>query len=159
MLQSNVELFEDQDQKQEQLHRGKKVLVIEDDVELITILDRVLKTIDPKINTDWVTSAEQAAAILEENIRTHNFQPYDLILADIFLEGSSTGLDVWKMCQQYFPDVPVVVTSALPVDKFFAAIGRDTISPPFLAKPFLAKECKQVLEGILTYSSRPQSRH
>ena len=149
MFQSNVELLE---RKQATQQRERKVLVVEDDVELITILDRVLKTIDPNLTTDWVTSAEQAAAMLEEHVRNREFQPYDLILADIFLEGSCTGLDVWKMCQQYFPDVPVVVTSALPVDKFFAAIGRDTISPPFLAKPFLAKECKQVLEGILNYS-------
>lgn len=133
--------------------QSRKILVVEDDLELTTILNRVLKAIDPTFEVDWVTSAEQAMALIEDrNSKAANRgHPYDLVLVDIFLEGSTTGLDLWTLCEQFYPKMPIVVTSALPVDKFFATLGPQTILPPFLPKPFLPGECKQLLEGILNY--------
>lgn len=131
----------------------KRILVVEDDLELTGILEHVFSAIDPNIHTDWVTSAEEAVSLLEDKTRAGEQRPYDLIIADIFLEGSSTGLDLWKLCQEYFSDVPFVVTSALPVDKFFKALGTETISPPFLPKPFLPGECRQLIEGVLNYAT------
>lgn len=134
------------------LTRVRRVLVVEDDLELMTVLDQIIRTIDAAIATEWVTTAEEAVSLLEDKLDISPHAPYDLVLADIFLEGDSTGLDLWKLCQQHFPEMPVIVTSALPVDKFFTALGRDTISPPYLAKPFRPGECRQLLEGILRYS-------
>lgn len=134
----------------------RKILVVEDDLELTAVLDGVMKSIDPTMEADWVTSTEEALSLLRNptGAPRKNGGPYDLLLVDIFLEGSSTGLDLWKLCQQAYPEMPVVITSGLPIDKFFTTLGRDTIAPPFLAKPFQFGECKQLLQGILNYSDQ-----
>jgi response regulator of citrate/malate metabolism len=134
--------------------KPRRVLVIEDDMELTTILERVLRVIDSKVQIEWATSAEEATSKLVNRARHTKGPPYDLIVADIFLEGNETGLDLWKLCAQAFPDVPIVITSALPIDKYFTAIGQDMITPPFLAKPFTASECRQVFKGMFEYADR-----
>jgi len=129
----------------------RKVLIVEDDLEMCMVLDRVLTTTDQHVMVDWATSVDEAISRLQEKAAQSITRPYDLILADIFLEGQSTGIDLWKLCQEEFPDVPVVVTSSLPLEKFFALVGRGNIAPPFLAKPFQVGGCRQFLEGILSY--------
>lgn len=133
--------------------QNKRVLVVEDDTDLSAIIDDVLKSIDPKTSIDWATSADQAIDLLEERMKTADYPPYDLILADIFLEGNTTGLDLWRLFQKSMPKIPIVVTSSLPVNQFFTMLGQDTIAPPFLQKPFQAGECKQLLEGIMEQKS------
>jgi response regulator of citrate/malate metabolism len=132
--------------------RTPRVLIVEDDLALTTVIDQVLYTIDPHIKCDWVTSAEQAAAKIKEMISESSDHPYDLILADIFLEGNKSGLELWEFCRDQFPDMPIVLTSALPVDKFLNSIGENMICPPYLPKPFHLGECRQVLEGMLKYA-------
>jgi len=129
-----------------------QILIVEDDLALTTVIDQVLYTIDPHIKCEWVTSAEQAAAKIKERLSESTDHPYDLILADIFLEGNKSGLELWEFCRDQFPDMPIVLTSALPVDKFLASIGESMICPPYLPKPFHAGECRQVLEGMLKYA-------
>ena len=132
-----------------------RVFVVEDDQELSAVIERVLKSISSEIILDWATSAEAAILKLKDALNQHLDQsPYDLIVADIFLDGKRTGIDFWHTCQELFPEVPVLVTSALSLDKFFAAVGRQHISPPYLQKPFSAGHCKQVFEGILKYSDK-----
>lgn len=134
--------------------RARRILIVEDDLELSAMLDGVIASIDAEAEVDWVTSAEQAFFLLEEK-SWKDGAPYDLALVDIFLEGDTTGLELWRQLQHSLPNVPIVITSAMPVHKFFDALGENTISPPFLAKPFKAGECRQLLEGLLTgYGSK-----
>ncbi len=145
---------------EEQVARDyRRVLVIEDDSELSNILDRVLRVIDQRMEIQWATSVEEAQAKLVKQSKKDPDSPYDLIVADIFLEGSKTGLDLWRLCNQNFSDVPVVMTSALPMDKYYQALGQDAIAPPFLAKPFSIGECKQLFEAMFEYRDRYRKKH
>lgn len=140
------------DRKTRLFHKSnseRKVLVVEDDTDLTAIIDDVLKSIDPKITVDWATSADQAIDLIEGRLRESEESPYEMILADIFLEGNATGVDLWRLCKKSLPQIPIVVMSSLPVNQFFTMLGHDTIAPPFLGKPFQAGQCKQMLEGIL----------
>ena len=132
--------------------KARRVLVVEDDLALTTVIDQVLYTIDPDIECDWVSSAELAAAKIKEMLERSTDRPYDLVLADIFLEGNKSGLELWEFCREQFPDMPIVLTSAMPVDRFLSSIGKNLICPPYLPKPFRAGECRQVLEGMLNYA-------
>ncbi len=130
----------------------QRLLVVEDDVALSFLVERLALNINPEIKVDWVTSAEQAVPLL----KAKNGQcKYDLIFADIFLDGERSGLDLWSFCQEEFPWVPVVVTSAMPMDRFFSTIGPNSVSPTYLPKPFLPRECFQVLKGMLNESIPP----
>lgn len=134
------------------LNAGTRFFVIEDDVELSFIWERILRTIDPNAQIDWATSAEEARARLNTKTKQGNGAPYDLIIADIFLEGTETGLDLWRSYKSITPKIPIVITSAVPIDKYLAKVGIDLDFPPFLAKPFTVHECTELIESILGQS-------
>lgn len=126
--------------------RDRKVLVVEDDHCLKLVMTRVFNSIDQAIELDWTTSAEEARDALQgEN--------YSLIVADFSLEGKSTGLDLWEICQEKYPDVPFVVISSMSVIEFYKLVGDNQISPPFLPKPFYIGECRQILKSLLGETS------
>ena len=139
-------------------HSPYRVFVIEDDFEISMIIERVLRSLNVTISLDWATSAETATSQLKYALSGSSKSPYDLIVADVFLDGESTGIDFWQTCQQLLPETPVLLTSSLSLDRFFAAIGQSCISPPFLQKPFSPRECRQVFETMLKYS-RKEARH
>ncbi len=124
---------------------------MEDDPALISIVEAVLDEVGPGISLQWTASAEGAIALLKDP----NVGPeIGLVIADVFLEGAGTGLDLLEYCRTHQPHLPVIVTSALPVEKFFAALGRDQIAPPFLAKPFGLTDLRGMLAGVLEYSRK-----
>jgi response regulator of citrate/malate metabolism len=137
--------------------RPLRVFVLEDDLELSTIIECVLRSLDSKISLDWATSAEVAIHELKEVISSRVSIPYDLIIADVFLDGKSTGIDFWRTCQELFPEVPVLMTSSLSFDRFFSTVGRESISPPYLQKPFTAYECKHMLKSMLAYAGQERA--
>ena len=131
-----------------------RIFVLEDDLELGALIEHVLRSIDSRVHLDWATNADWAMAELNRAMVDGTSFPYDLIVADIFLEGKTTGIDFWRTCQELFPDVPVLVTSALSLDRFFSTVGRQSICPPYLQKPFTTRECKQVFESMLRFGER-----
>ena len=148
-----------------QLQKGcRSVFIIEDDPEMVALIERVLRGIDPRVEIDWVTSAEEATERLVSKIRRRGKPskrtalPYDLIIADIFLHGAKTGVDLWRTCTDLYPEVPIVMTSGMPVEKFFKTLGAGSISPPFLAKPFALGECKTLFEAMFEYSDSVKQR-
>ena len=151
-------------QSKQVMPTGRSVFVIEDDPEMVTLIERVLRTIDPLVEVDWAMSAEEATERLVSQIRKrgHSLKdfalPYDLIIADIFLHGPKTGVDLWRTCADLYPQVPMIVTSSMPVDKFFKTLGVGSISPPFLEKPFGIGECKNLFEAMFEYSDSMKSR-
>ena len=118
------------------------ILIVEDDVCLKTILDRVLRSIDPNVSYSWTTSAEEALGILSE-------VKVDLVIADHTLEGVKTGIDLWEECQKKYPDLPYLMISGLEMKRFFEMVGKKKNSPPFMPKPLRVRECRFMLEGIL----------
>lgn len=120
----------------------RKILVVEDDICLETIVSRILFEVDPNIEYTWVSSAEAA----KDKLKRENFS---MVLADLFLEGTETGLDLWQYCEEKYPELPVIIMSGMGVDKFFDLIGPSNITPTYIPKPFYPGECKQVIQSLL----------
>jgi CheY-like chemotaxis protein len=120
----------------------KQILLVEDDPYSEMVITRILNRIEVPQDVTWVKSVPEAEAQLIQ----HQF---DLIIADIFLEGERTGLDFWQSCSEKAPQTPFVVVSGLPIDKFFLAIGREAIAPPYIPKPVDVAECRQLLQSFL----------
>lgn len=131
-----------------------RVLIVEDDLDLLTILETVLQSIDPEVELDWATSADNALVQLQDCEKRPPDYRYDLIVADIFLSGEATGIDLWNKCHEVCPEVPVVIMSSLPMHKYLAILGKQAISPPFLAKPLVLGECKQLFREMFKYAQR-----
>lgn len=127
----------------------RKVLIVEDDLSLTNLLTYVLEEISPDVEVDWATSGEEAEYYLQRESKYYGGTPYDLVIADIFLEGKITGLDIWKLCDEKYPNTNILVTSSLPTDKFLSSIKNEDSCPPYLPKPFTMKECKEALEEFI----------
>ena len=132
--------------------KQRKVLLVEDDFTLETIFSSLFEDIDPNLDMDWVTTGEAAVSRLHEAATRPHEAPYDLVIADIFLDGKITGVDFWDLCKVVFPEMPVLLMSGLPLHRFFDLLGTTTTMPPFLQKPLQLNECRQTLQGMLDYT-------
>lgn len=128
---------------------GRSVFVVEDDLELSAVIDRILISIDSTLKLEWATSAEEAISTLEKKAKTKSGNPYDLMICDIFLEGARTGLDLWKYCHSHYPTMKIVVISGIELTKLKALLDSEEANPIFLSKPFSVSDCSNLLEGLL----------
>ncbi len=125
----------------------KSILIVEDDECMHAILGRIIRSIDPDLAYQWVTTAEEAIAELRQN-------NHSLVLADVSLAGRASGLDLWESAHSAFPKLPFVMMSSMGVQTFLGLIGRKRASPAFLAKPFYPGECRQIIESMLNTTAR-----
>jgi CheY-like chemotaxis protein len=126
--------------------RRNRILIVEDDPACRAILGKVVRDLDPRAQVDQATSAETAALTLVQE--RGSGMPYDLVIADLFLDGKLTGLDLWRIYREFQPAPPVVLTSSLSFERYLAA-AHDDEPPPFLPKPFFAEECRQLVKRFL----------
>ncbi|MDO9182918.1 MAG: response regulator [Bacteriovorax sp.] len=128
---------------------NRSVFVVEDDLELSSVIDRILISIDPTLHLEWATTAEEALTTLIKRSKDKMQNPYELIICDIFLEGASNGLDLWKYCQKNFPTMKVVIISGIEPLKLQSLLGVSPEEPLFLSKPFSVTDCSNLLEKLL----------
>jgi response regulator of citrate/malate metabolism len=126
-----------------------RVLMVEDDLCLKSIMIRTMQKIDPKAKVDWVVTAEKGMNMITERVLAD--ERYDLIVADIGLPGEKSGLDLWQYCKAVCPETSFVFSSGMPVDRFLTILRDEMICPPLLSKPFSTGECQQVLTALLDY--------
>jgi CheY-like chemotaxis protein len=133
------------------------ILVLEDDDWMEPVIHRALKELNPAIHLDWCSTSEQALQNLKAR-SAPSARRYDLIIADIFLNGThrESGLDFWVIAKDFAPNTPILFTSAMPIDSFLRQI-EGAICPPYLPKPFKLGEFKQMVSGLLNYRPTPQS--
>jgi len=117
-----------------------RLLVVEDDADLHTVLARVARSIAPGACLDWATRVQEALALV-----TH--RSYDLVLADCLLPGRRRGENLEAVCACMLPGVPFALMTALRPDE----ISRrpDGSLPPLLQKPFSVHDCRRFLEPLL----------
>jgi DNA-binding NtrC family response regulator len=128
---------------------GRSVFVVEDDLELSAVIDRILLSIDPTLQLEWATTAEEAMATIIKRSREKTQTPYDILICDIFLEGASNGLDLWKFCHTHFPQMKVLIISGIEFDKLNTLLDTQDEPPLFLSKPFSVSDFSNLLEKLL----------
>lgn len=131
------------------VHVGlKTVLVVEDDLTLRPVLEKLLYRINPGLVVHWSHSAEEFLG--EEG--KHALPPwpkYDLVLTDIYMPGTSSGFDIWKHFSKRAPHTPLVMMSGLSQEEFFRAMGTLSEVPPYLAKPLKFADIRATLAPLL----------
>lgn len=133
---------------------AKKILVVEDDKNMTVLLSRALEDICDDIEMSWAESLEQAVHKLVQHTDINHKMPYDLIIADIFLEGNGTGLDLYKVINRTYPDLPFLVISSLSYNYINEALVEEKIDNLiYLQKPFLFSQCKEKIKKYLLYES------
>ena len=126
----------------------KRILVVEDDISYRPMWEHVIQQTLPGVRVDWAQSEEQAEKLINQKIR--NQTPYDLIIADVFLAGIKTGIDLWERYGDWSSHF--IFVSGLPREKFDELMSHDYGAPIYLQKPLRPKMCKELLQELLVES-------
>lgn len=125
----------------------KKILIVEDDLSLRPFWSVVFDRCAPRSRLDWAVSSEQAQRLLRD--ATSQERPYDVIITDLFLAGSGTGLDLLESeaaRRSGAKKLLVSVADAKDIqDGFLAADTAVTV----LSKPLDIPGCTRVIERVL----------
>jgi len=118
---------------------GNKVLVVDDDTEILTFIKRCLEPEGYVVHT--VESGEEALERLQS-------RDYGLVLLDIAMPG----LDGWETCRQIKSDstlegIRVFMVTAKPIDKTEERARRSG-ADGFLFKPFRPEDLIELVRGL-----------
>lgn len=124
--------------------RDPRILVVEDDVELMNILNRIAVSLDSSIQVDWATDVTSA---LERIGR----RQYDLVLADYYLAGSKCGLSLLDPCREIQPDADFAMMSSMSLEDLWDLPAARNV--PLLRKPFTTQECLGFIGASLPWEA------
>ncbi len=145
-----IESLESEKTKQARM-MPKKILVVEDDTTMTVLLGKAILDVFSDAEIQWATSLEQAVTQLIQNTDIAEKIPYDLIIADIFLEGNGTGLDLWKVLSRTYPTIPFMVISSISEEQVLSAVTEEQRRAlVYLKKPFQYIQCKDSIKNILS---------
>lgn len=131
--------------QQPQIESEKKsVLIVEDDVTLKPLWERVFDLMDKNIHVDWTTTAEMAEKLIRQRFSFGH--AYNLVIADISLEGKETGLDLWNKYGEETSNFVIVTGHTISTHDFQNRL--DFGLPPYFRKPLNVKLCFEIA-GLL----------
>ena len=110
----------------------RRLLVVEDDLDMRPIFDRIRSAIASNLQLDWAVSVPDAVDWM-------NRIDYDLVISDFLLEGHDSGLTLKHWCEYSHPMTPFVMMSAFPVADSLAGANP---SSAFLRKPFTVEQLR-----------------
>jgi CheY-like chemotaxis protein len=114
--------------------RGHRLLLVEDDPDIIPLFVRALRRVDPVASLIWTLDSEAGIELIQAWL-------CDAVVADYAIEGASTGWALSLLCREHA--LPFGLTSALPLGSV------ETAGTPFLAKPLTIPDTMRFLEQFL----------
>ena len=121
---------------------GARVLVVDDDAEMRTLLRRTLE-----FDGHQVTERDRGTHVLAALREV----PVDLIILDKEMPGM-TGFDLLPLVRREFPEVPILLVTAFGGQRVeLSAIRLGATS--YLEKPFRLSELREAVEGLLLGAS------
>ena len=104
--------------------------------------ERIFDLIDEDIQVDWTTSAEEAEKLIRHRFRVGG--AYNLVIADITLEGEESGLDLWNKYGEEASNF--VIVSGHPMSNYDFQSYLDFGLPPYFRKPLNVKVCFEIAD-------------
>lgn len=122
------------------------ILIVEDDFDLEPVWTEIFKEISPGAKVTWTASIVEAESLIDYSIL--KMCPYDLIVSDIFVSGSLTGIDLLSRYQTSVSNRILVVTGADPklLKKY---LGTQYSKVKVLGKPFTKDDGLRAVNAIL----------
>ncbi len=125
-----------------------RFLVVEDDLTYKPLWDFILRKVDKDFTYDWVASVDEAENMISSAFKSN--KPYDLIICDIFLEGSQTGLDLWRKHGLVYNNMLMV--SNIDYEQLIKNLRDEVYIPPYLKKPLSVDESVKAINKSLLMS-------
>jgi DNA-binding NtrC family response regulator len=126
----------------------KRILVVEDDVQMHANVLRIVRSVDRDISISWATNLEQAFRNLRDAIVGEQ-EPFDLLLVDIRLTAQQSGTTVWDFCHRFSPELPFAFMSGTPLSQYPALFDDVRLAPPYMEKPLRPHDCKKAIGSLL----------
>lgn len=126
----------------------KKVLIVDDEEDMLWMLQRNLDSTIPNIETFAAQSGDEALDILREN-------EINLVITDINMPGIS-GLDLLTEVSTIWPDTKVIIMTAYPSNAFENKARKEG-AMQFVEKPFDIKEMRKIVEAALQTKNHSDS--
>lgn len=124
-----------QDRPERSRGHGQKILIVEDEAELLNLVSAVVQDLGYSIGT--AVSGEEALARLQAG------ESYDLLLTDIVMPGGIGGFDLAREARQLHPTMPIVYMSGYTGVR---AADMGSVVAPILQKPCPPSELAQALK-------------
>lgn len=122
-----------------------KVLIVEDDLSLRPLWTQALEKVAPNAQIQWALTEEAAERAIRG--RAQFGEKFDVVIADIFLSGRRTGIDLWKRYGVKGSEF-ILVTAAAP--SMFTHLLEDSVhKPECLFKPLKFEECVAACARLL----------
>lgn len=125
----------------------KRVLIVDDAIELGRVLQDTLKTVHPDIAVSVLPSAEEA--LLEASRLT-----IDLLVTDLRLPGM-TGLDLIRKIRLRQPEVKVILITGMVQDEQLARQQAEVNPDVFFRKPIAAGDFLDAVEKLILDDPQP----
>lgn len=104
------------------------VLVVEDDPMCKKFIEHAIHKFSPKIHLLTASSGKEALKVLSNT-------SCDLIIADYFLEGPDTGLELCRQVRALYPKVKCLMISGMTFYEYKELALNSEIQPEFMEKP------------------------
>ncbi len=135
---------EDRDEATSRLRRDPqirpRVLVVDDDPEIVALLLPAARAIAPDLRIDWAETLGQAAYLIGRS-------RYDLVLADWHLGNSQSGLDLAPLVEFEQPSASFAVMTGDSIGKFMLEAGPGPWN--FMSKPFSPTATRGFFASVL----------
>ncbi len=127
-------------------HAEYHVLIMEDDLTFKPFWYKAVHQVLPHAHIEWVASEEAAERRVKR--MTLEGKKYDIIIADIFLAGRRTGIDLWTRFSEVADEFLFV--SSLSEEKFNKLIQSIEFSyPVYLQKPLRLADCVDMISQLV----------
>lgn len=126
----------------------KKVLIVDDEEDMLWMLQRNLDSGIPNIETFAAQSGNEALDILNGN-------EIDLVITDINMPGMS-GLELLTEVSSKWPDAKVIIMTAYPSNAFENKARKEG-AVQFVEKPFDIQDMRKIVEESLQTNTSNQT--
>lgn len=125
------------------------VLIVEDDLAMQPIWESILRDVSSHVAIKWSKSEEGAEILMNQKITQD--QDFDLVIADIYLAGFKTGIDLWEKYR--FSDSLFLFTSSMGIKEFATVIKKyeNDYVPFFMKKPIRKSVAVETIKAMLSF--------
>ncbi len=134
----------------------KKILVVEDDLALRPLWENFFKNREVELSVDWAVSSEEALKMIHQ--ANENHESFFLIITDIFLAGSGTGMELIQSDEVLESKAQTVLISAADRNEIVEKYGHLIPSTIVISKPLDFKKYEPIFKRILTPDAFAENR-
>jgi len=129
------------------LQKFERVLIVDDDLSQAPLWDIILARHSENAQVEWTVSSEEARRLIRETSEKNENQ-FDLIVADLFLAGSDTGIEFLTCDEVKSLGAKTILVSAVEKNKLEDHCREVLPETKVITKPLNVVKCERALAQL-----------